>query len=320
MFRWNKLGKIFTPQEVDGRPWLKEFAQAPSALVFDDFVRIYFSCRPPADENGQYVSYSAYVDLDRKDLLKIRNVAESPILPLGGLGEFDEFGTYPVSVIRHEGGVRAYYAGWTRCESVPFDVAIGVADSDDDGRTFRKLGPGPVLGCSQNEPFVLSGPKIRRFGDLWYLYYIAGRKWKIVDGRAEPVYKIRMATSHDGLDWKREDRDLIESRIEEDEAQASPDVFFVNGRYHMFFCYRRSAYYRGHQNGYRIGYAHSDCGRNWTRNDDRVGIDVSEIGWDSEMISYPHVFELEGKIYMAYLGDQVGRYGFGLAELEGSLV
>lgn len=319
MFEWRKLGKVFTPQNIEGRPWLKEFAQAPATLIFDDFVRIYFSCRPPADEAGRYVSYSAYVDLDRKDLFKIRHVADAPILPLGGLGEFDEFGTYPVSVIRHEGGTRAYYAGWTRCESVPFNVAIGVAESEDDGRTFRKLGPGPVLGYSQHEPFVLSGPKIRRFGDLWHLYYIAGRKWKLVDGRAEPVYKIRMATSQDGLDWTREDRDLIESRIEEDEAQASPDVFFSNGRYHMFFCYRRSAHYRGHQNGYRIGYAHSDDGRNWTRDDDRVGIDVSPEGWDAEMISYPHVFELDGKIYMAYLGDQVGRYGFGLAELEGSL-
>jgi hypothetical protein len=319
MLRWKKLGKVFTPQKITGRPWLKEFAQAPATLVFDEFVRVYFSCRPPADENGHYVSYSAYVDLDRKDLFKIRHVAEAPILPLGGLGEFDEFGTYPVSVIRHEGGLRAYYAGWTRCESVPFNVAIGVAESPDDGRSFRKLGPGPVLGYSQHEPFVLSGPKIRRFGDLWHLYYIAGRKWKLVDGRAEPVYKIRMATSHDGLDWRRENRDLIESRIEEDEAQASPDVFFANGRFHMFFCFRRSAHYRGHQNGYRIGYAHSNEGHHWTRDDDRAGIDVSPEGWDAEMISYPHVFELDGKIYMAYLGDQVGRYGFGLAELDGNL-
>lgn len=320
MFRWKKLGKVFTPQEVEGRPWLKEFAQAPATLIFDDFVRVYFSCRPPADANGQYVSYSAYVDLDRQDLFRVHDVATAPILPLGGLGEFDEFGTYPVSVIRHEGGLRAYYAGWTRCESVPFNVAIGVAESDDDGRSFRKLGPGPVLGYSQHEPFVLSGPKIRRFGGLWHLYYIAGRKWVIVDGRAEPVYKIRLATSTDGLNWTRENRDLIESRIEEDEAQASPDVFFANGRYHMFFCYRRSANYRGHKNGYRIGYAHSDDGRHWTRDDARAGIDVSAEGWDAEMISYPHVFELDGKTYMAYLGDQVGRFGFGLAELEGGLV
>jgi hypothetical protein len=319
MFHWKKLGKAFDPQEIGGRPWLKEFAQAPATLVFDDFVRVYFSCRPRADADGRYVSYSAYVDLERDDLFKVRHVAEQPLLKLGGLGEFDEFGTYPVSVIRDGDQVRAYYAGWTRCESVPFNVAIGCAMSSDGGKTFAKLGPGPVLSYSPDEPFVLSGPKIRRYGNHWYLFYIAGRKWKLVDGRAEPVYKIRLATSENGIHWKKLNKDLIESRVEEDEAQASPDVFYANGKYHMFFCYRYSSHYRGKQNGYRIGYASSSNLIDWERNDNKAGIDVSECGWDAEMISYPHVFELDGKIYMAYLGDQVGRYGFGLAMLEGEL-
>ena len=244
MFEWKKLGKVFTPQEIEGRSWLKEFAQAPATLVFDDFVRVYFSCRPLADENGQYVSYSAYVDLDRANLFNIRHISERPILSLGGLGAFDEFGTYPVSVIRKGEEICAYYAGWTRCESVSFNVAIGVATSRDGGSTFKKLGNGPVLSYSPDEPFVLSGPKIRRFNGVWYLWYIAGRKWKMVDGRAEPVYKIRMASSSDGIHWNKLNKDLIKSRIEEDEAQASPDVFFTNGKYHMFFCYRFSSHYR----------------------------------------------------------------------------
>lgn len=319
MFRWKKLGKAFTPQEVTDRPWLKEFAQAPATLLLDDVVRVYFSCRPPPDGNGQYVSYSAYVDLDRADLFNQRHVAEHPILSLGGLGEFDEFGTYPVSVIRDGEELRAYYAGWTRCESVPFNVAIGCAVSHDGGKSFRRLGNGPVLSYSPDEPFVLSGPKIRRFNGLWYLFYIAGRRWKVVDERVEPVYKIRMATSQDGFRWNKRNRDLIESRIEEDEAQASPDVFFANGKYHMFFCYRYSSRYRGKQNGYRIGYASSGDLINWVRDDSKAGIDVSERGWDAEMISYPHVFDLDGKTYLAYLGDQVGRYGFGFAVLDGKL-
>lgn len=319
MFHWKKLGKVFTPQDVTGRPWLKEFAQAPATLVMDDVVRVYFSCRPPADVTGQYVSYSAYVDLDRSNLFRVRHVADRPILDLGGLGEFDEFGTYPVSVIPDGSDIRAYYGGWTRCESVPFNVAIGCAVSSDGGHTFRKLGKGPVLGCSVSEPFVLSGPKIRRYNGIWYLFYIAGRKWKMVDGRAEPVYKIRLATSLDGIHWRKLNRDLIESRVEEDEAQASPDVHYANGKYHMFFCYRYSANYRGRQFGYRIGYASSTDLINWVRNDDRAGIDVSEQGWDAEMISYPHVFSLDGHTYMAYLGNQVGRDGFGLAVLDGRL-
>ena len=319
MFRWKKLGRVFNPQDVKGVPWLDTFAQAPATLLFDDFVRVYFSCRPPPDSNGQYVSRSAFVDLSRKDLREIVRIAQQPIFSLGDRGTFDEFGTYPTSAIRHEGKVLAYYAGWTRCESVPFNVAIGAAVSSDEGETFTKLGPGPILSYSPDEPFVLSGPKIRRFNDTFYLFYIAGTEWLPNAGRPEPVYKIRMATSPDGLSWAKHKRDLIPSRVEAQEAQASPDVFFWGKQFHMFFCYRYSLNYRGKENGYRIGYAFSEDLITWTRDDSRVGIDVSDEGWDSEMISYPHVFELDGKVYMFYLGNQVGKYGFGLAELEGSL-
>ncbi len=319
MFHWKKLGLIFDPSTVSDRPWLKQYAQAPSVLVFDEFVRVYFSCRPLPDANGQYVSYSAFVDLDRNDLHRVLSISEQPILSLGELGDFDEFGTYPVSVARDGEDVVAYYAGWTRCESVPFNVAIGRATSRDGGVTFTKLGRGPVLSYSPDEPFVLSGPKIRRYGDSWVLFYIAGSKWKLVNGRAEPVYKIRMATSKDGVEWIKANRNLIADEVEADEAQASPDVFFHDGKYHMFFCYRHSENFRSKEHGYRIGYASSVDLATWTRDDSKAGINVSDDGWDSEMISYPHVFELDGQIYMLYLGNAVGRHGFGLAQLQGRL-
>lgn len=317
--KWRKLGKLFDPRGPWGRPWLSEFAQGPATLIFEDFVRFYFSCRPKPDSEGRYVSYSAFIDCDRDDLFKIQRLSTAPILSLGNTGEFDEFGTYPVSVLENNDVVRAYYGGWTRCESVPFNVSIGMAVSEDRGESFTKVGTGPVLSFSPDEPFILSGPKIRRFNDVWYLFYIAGRKWKIVEGKPEPVYKIRMATSSDGISWEKHGRDLIPSRVEIDEAQASPDVFFANGKYHMFFCYRYSEDYRGKSKGYRIGYASSDNLEDWVRDDSLVGIGVSEFGWDSEMISYPHVFELDGDVYMAYLGNGVGRCGFGLAILEGGL-
>ena len=319
MFAWRKLGRVFAPQDVAGGAWMREFAQAPAALVLDDVVRMYFSCRPAADANGQYVSYGAFVDLDRSSLTRVIRVADHPILDLGSIGSFDEFGTYPISVIRDGPALVAYYGGWTRCESVPFDVAIGCARSEDGGETFKKLGDGPVLGRSLYEPFVVSGPKVRRFDGRWYLFYIAGRKWKLADGRPEPVYKIRLAISSDGVTWTRLNRDLIESRLEEDEAQASPDVCYAGGRYHMFFAYRRSVDFRGKANGYRIGYAWSTDLQIWRRDDEKVGIDVADEGWDSEMVSYPHVFEVDGATYMAYLGNEVGRHGFGLAVLDGSL-
>lgn len=316
MFKWKKLGRIFNPQEIENIPWLNEFAQAPSVLIFEKFIRVYFSCRPLADVNGQYVSYSAFVDLNRSNLFEIINIAKKPILKLGELGTFDEFGTYPTSVIRNGTKVLAYYGGWTRCESVPFNVAIGYAVSHDNGETFSKTGNGPVLSYDIDEPFILSGPKIRRFNDSFYLWYIAGKKWIIDNGKPEPVYKIRMASSQDGINWIKFNKDIIETKLEENECQASPDVFYYKEKYHMFFCYRYSTNYRGKQNGYRIGYASSNDMINWIRDDSKAGIDISDEGWDSEMISYPHVFELDGNIYMMYLGNQVGRFGFGLAQAE----
>lgn len=315
-FKWKKLGRVFNPLDVQDRFFLKEFAQAPATLVFEDFIRVYFSCRPLPDDNGQYVSYSAFVDLDRNNLFKIINISEKPILDLGGLGTFDEFGTYPVSVIKHYDQVRVYYGGWTRCESVPFNVAIGMGISKDNGKTFEKIGSGPVLSYSPDEPFVISGPKIRFFNDKYYLFYIAGSKWLLDNGKPEPVYRIRMAVSEDGTSWQKFNKDLVPIKIEENEAQASPDVFFFNGQYHMFFCYRYSMGYRSKQKGYRIGYAVSDDLENWERHDEKAGLNISEDGWDSEMVSYPHVFFLDGNIYMLYLGNQVGRYGFGLAVFE----
>ena len=319
MFKWHKLGRVFDPTAVQKIGWMREFAQAPATLVFERFVRVYFSCRPPRDANGQYVSRSGYVDLDRGNLLKVIGVSPNPTMPLGEAGTFDEFGTYPMSVIRDGEEIRAYYGGWTRCESVPFNVAIGCAVSRDGGVSFQKLDAGPILSYSVDEPFVISGPKVRRFGGQWQLWYIAGRKWLANGGRPEPVYRIRMASSSDGIAWTKANRDLIPVRLEEDECQASPDVFHANGRFHMFFCYRYSIDYRNGRRGYRIGYASSDDMQSWTRDDARAGIDVSTEGWDSEMISYPHVFELDGQIYMMYLGNEVGRFGFGLARLEGRL-
>jgi len=317
MFRWKKLGRVFNPFEVKNKSWLKEFAQAPATLVFDDYVRVYFSCRPARDGNGQYVSYTGFVDLDRNNLLKIIKISENPILKLGEFGTFDEFGTYPTSVIRSGDEVLAYYGGWTRCESVPYNVAIGMAKSLDAGETFSKLGSGPVISYSLDEPMTVSGPKIRRYNNQWYMWYVAGNKWKVVDNRPESIFKIRMATSDDGIHWKKRNVNLIKDVLEVDECQASPDVFLYKNKYHMFFSYKHSSDFRNTERGYRIGYASSDDLGNWERDDSQAGIEISTGDeWDNQSIAYPHVFELDGKIYMMYLGNEVGKYGFGLAVLE----
>jgi predicted GH43/DUF377 family glycosyl hydrolase len=319
MFKWEKLGRIYNPYDYkDKSEWMFEFAQAPCTLIFDDFVRVFFGSRPPRDKNGQYVTYSTYVDLDRSDLFKVKRFANRPVLELGNYGTFDEFGTYPLSVIKRGNEIWGYYAGWTRCESVPFNVGIGLAISHNNGESFEKPGEGPVLPYSLYEPFTLSGPKIRKFGETYYLFYISGKEWLVVNGKPEISHKIRMATSPDGLVWNKLNKDIIPDGWDKNEAQASPDVFFANGKYHMFFCGWVPSSFSATRNR-QIGYAYSEDLIHWTRDDSIVGIELSDAGWDSEMIAYPHVFELDGEVYMLYIGNEVGKYGFGLAKLKGQL-
>jgi predicted GH43/DUF377 family glycosyl hydrolase len=295
---------------------MHEFAQAPATLVFDDFVRIYFSTRPPRDEFGQYVSFTGFVDVDRSDLMKIIRISDLPVMPLGEVGTFDEFGTYPMSVIRVGNEVWSYYGGWTRCESVPYTVSIGYAVSYDQGETFTKAGTGPLISFSLNEPMTISGPKIRKFNDRWHLYYVAGTSWKKDNGRPESIFKIRQATSPDGLLWERSGETVIPDLIGELECQASPDVIYFEDKYHMFFSYKHGSNFRENDRGYRLGYAESHDGKTWTRNDKKIGLFPSGTSdWDGRSIAYPHVFELDGNRYMLYLGNDVGKTGFGLAKM-----
>lgn len=318
MFKWKKIGKIFDPKDLITKSWMHEFAQSPSVLIEEKYVRVYFCSRPAPGLDGQYLSYISFIDLERSNLRNILRVCEQPVLALGKYGTFDEFGTYPVSVIRDGAEIRAYYAGWTRCESVPFNAAIGLAISCDEGQSFQRLGDGPVLSYSPDEPFLLGSPRIRKFNDCWHLWYVAGKEWLRTSSKPEPVYKIRMASSSDGINWVKHGKDLIMDKLSQHECQACPDVTHRDGKYHMFFSYRDIHNYKSREGGYRIGYAYSEDMVNWLRNDDLVDIGLSETGWDSEMVNYPHVFMLDGETYMLYQGNEMGRAGFGLAILEES--
>ena len=63
--KWKKLGKIFDPTHHKLPNDCVQFAQSPQALVFDDFVRIYFSTRSVDKTNGKYLSHIAFVDMQK---------------------------------------------------------------------------------------------------------------------------------------------------------------------------------------------------------------------------------------------------------------
>jgi hypothetical protein len=65
-----------------------------------------------------------------------------------------------------------------------------------------------------------------------------------------------------------------------------------------------------------LGYAYSKDLVNWIRDDESLGIAMSENDWDSDMMCYPHFFKVENQVYLLYNGNEFGREGFGLAVLN----
>lgn len=314
---WKKLGKIFDPTNHNLPNGCIEFAQSPQTLVFDDFVRIYFSTRVK-DKTGKYLSHVAFVDMD-KSFKKIINISSKTVIPLGKLGCFDEHGIFPMNVLRQDDKILGFTTGWNRKLSVSADASVGLAISYDGGTSFKKVGDGPILTSSLNEPFIVADAFVANFNDIYYMWYIYGSKWIIdpLEDAPQRIYKIVCAKSKDGVSWEKEGRNIIADKLNENECQALPTVVYFNNKYHMYFCYREATGFRKiKERGYRIGYAFSDDLLNWKRDDKNAGIDVSKEGWDSEMICYPHIFHCNGKVYLLYNGNEFGRFGFGLAVLE----
>jgi sucrose-6-phosphate hydrolase SacC (GH32 family) len=315
--KWRKLGKIFDPTNSSQFNPGSEYAQSPEVLVFDDFVRIYFSTRKK-DESGKYISHIAFIDMD-KDFKNILRVSTENVIPLGELGSYNEHGIFPFHVLRDQNRILGYISGWSRRVSVSVETSIGVAESVDNGLTFKKIGNGPVLTSSLKEPFLVCDPFVLKENGSYHMWYIFGLKWINHPEEQDPqrVYKIGHAVSGDGIKWEKSGKQIISDRIDENECQALPTVVRYSDKYYMFFCYRDVAGFRKNSaKAYRIGCAWSKDLETWTRDDAQGGIDVSKEGWDSDMMCYPHAFYIDNKLYMLYNGNEFGRNGFGLALCE----
>ncbi len=314
--KWKNVGKIFDPHDFQLANNCVEYAKSPQAIVFDNFIRVYFSTIEKQADMA--LSHISFVDFD-KEFKKILQVSNKSVIELGDLGCFDEHGIFPINVLKDEEKILAFTTGWSRRASVSVETSVGFAISNNGGESFEKVGTGPVLTSSLNEPFLVCDAFVAKFDGMFHMWYIFGTKWIENSESQEPerVYKIAHATSINGIDWNRNSKPIIEDRLNEYECQALPTVLFHDNLYHMYFCFREATDFRNNKHrGYKIGYAYSTDLKSWTRDDAKSGFSVSGENWDSDMQCYPHVFHCEERTYLLYNGNEFGKHGFGLAVLE----
>lgn len=305
---WKKKGLIFKPDSQFD--WMLSHAQVPTVHVMADRFRVFFASRNHAGK-----TLPACIDLDLNDPAKIIQLHEKPILDFGKPGTFDDDGVMPSYVVKDRQQLWLYYSGWNQRTHVPYHNAMGLAVSDDDGLSFRRVFEGPIMDRITTEPYLAVTPSIIRENDQWKMWYVSGLRWISVNQKYEPVYVIKYAHSTDGIHWQRPNITCIPQKFE-NEAFSHPNVIFSDGKYHMWYCYRDSHDYRDGAGSYRIGNAISTDGMHWQRQDENVGITTSDEGWDSKMICYPYIVKVEEKLIMFYNGNGFGKSGFGYAIWE----
>lgn len=301
---WKKLGLIFMPDRT--LPWMRSHCQAPAAFeVNKGTIRVYFASR-----DDQQISSIGYADVD-PHTNAVKGYSKEPVISSGPIGFFDEHGVFPASVLRVGDKVYMYYIGWNKGWRTPlFYSSIGLAISEDEGKTFQKYSPAPIMGRSQFDPCLVTSPNVFKENGLYRMTYVSGVKWEETPGGLISYYHIKYAESEDGISWSRTGKVAIDFGEGETNIARS-SVIIEQGVYKMWFCYIRG------KEKYRIGYAESNDGISWQRNDKLAGIDVSENGFDSEMVCYPNIIVHGNKKLMFYNGNNYGSDGVALAVMTG---
>lgn len=302
--KWRKLGRIFAP---DGsRRWARSYAIIPTAeLVDDDRLRVYYASIDE-ERNGRI----GVLELDARNPTHILHDRPDPVLDIGELGCFDDSGVNPSALVQSEVGAVMYYIGWQRCERVPYMLFAGVARRGEDG-VFQRLRRTPILDRTETEPFVRSATTILREPDGSYrCWYVSAHRWGYVGEKQYPEYIIRTTRSDDGLNWSRDSVIAINFSNPSEFGFGRPWVIKDGSRYKMWYSIRSRT------EPYRLGYAESEDGVSWARQDHRMQLMRSEDGWDQEMICYPCVIDASGGRYLFYNGNSHGATGFGVAVLE----
>lgn len=309
---WKRCGLIYALEEGVGpkRDWAVTHAQLPTPdRLSDHAMRIYFGTRDAANRTR-----TTFVDVEAARPERILYIHDRPVLDLGELGCFDDAGVMPFCIVNVDNAKFLYYAGWNTSTTVPYRVSVGLAVSEDGGRSFRRVRKGPILDRTLDEPHFCSAPFVVRNGRGWRMWYLSCLSWQMIDGRPEPQYHVKLARSEDGLHWYRDGSVAIELAHPQ-EAITRPWVLPSAKRWRMWYCHRSLSGYRTHQqSGYRIGYAESaDKGATWTRADRSGGLQPARDGWDCQMTGYPAVYEQAEQLYLLYNGNGFGQSGIGYA-------
>jgi len=303
---WNKLGLV--KSFVGEFPWSKTHATIPTPyLVNADVIRVFTSSM-----DGQGRCRPSYVDVSSSNPLEIVSYSREPIMDLGAPGDFDDNGVVCLSIISPEHGkLWMYYAGFEICQNIRYRIFTGLAISEDNGVSFKRLSRVPVLDRSDSESFFRCGSFVMFDKGKYRLWYVAGNSWTEINGKSMPVYDLRYQESNNGIDWDPLGTISLPITNKDEHGFGRPWIVKESeNSYKLFYSIRSRSL-----SSYKLGYAESNNGINWERKDELMGLGLSSEGFDSKGIMYSSIININERMYCFYNGNNFGEDGFGIAEL-----
>lgn len=302
--KWEKKGLVYIPPNDNS--WRDNSALTPTAFSLNEHViRNYVSFR---DTNG--TGRIGYVDVDANNPSIVLKVSDKPVLDIGLDGMFDDNGVILGDFIRVEDKIYMYYVGFQLVKKSKFLAYSGLAISSDNGETFQRYKNTPILDREEEGLYIRAIHSVVYEDNKFKIWYATGNGWENINGIDFPQYDINYIESKDGIHFNEagikcieNDKSNLEYRI------GRPRVYKNNNKYIMNFTY-------GTTDGrYIAGQASSNDGIKWNRDDKELGIELSNDGWDSIHLSYPSIVTTKDKTFMFYNGNNMGKDGFGYAEL-----
>ena len=301
--KWVKKGLIYNANEHQ-LDWAKDSALTPTPILLNsDVIRIYFGAR-----DTQGISRIRFIDVSANNPAEILQISQKPSLDIGRAGAFDDNGVILGDVVKVNDQYYMFYVGFQLVQQVKFLAFTGLAISNDNGVTFTRATQAPILDRSDEGLYIRAIHSAIFENGIWRIWYAAGNDWLTIKKKPYPCYHINYTESANPLSFPTKGRQCVQ--VEGDEYRIGrPRVYKNQQHYRMY-------YTKGSSDGsYLPGFAHSNDGLIWKRQDNLIGIETSKTGWDAIHLCYPSLLTVSpNRTFMFYNGNFMGKDGFGYAE------
>ena len=237
---------------------------------------------------------SISVTWEQGDGINWTEYSGNPVLDIGSSGEWDDSLIAHAAVIYNGEKYEMWYSG-----SDGNHFRIGYAYSTD-GINWTKYAGNPVLDIGDAgswSNYDLFAPDVLFDGSIYRMWFSASE--------TSSKGRIGYAVSVDGITW-----DIFSDPVIETGSDGEWDEFFAHAPSVTYNGTSYEMWYQGYDSTrYRIGYATSTDGVNWTKYSRNPVLDVGSTGeWDNKYIIAPNVIFDGNEYKMWYSGYATGTY------------